>query len=621
MTAISTPNGGFEDGDLSNWIAAAGPVHDATSAMEGEYFYSGVGLDQGQRYDGWVGATFTSGVTYVLRLFAQTTGSLLNIYFGDGNTSYPGAPNPTPPAWGGSGDYTVMAVPNSTGHLFPQVICLEWTPSANRTSVRCWVTGGNGTLFIDGLQAYTGGAGQTTEPIGGDGDGSPGTETGTTAPIDHVHAHGNITTGGPYHMAEDVTIADAGTYFTGTQVEAALQELGAAVGAAGAPTTADYLVGTANGSLSAEIVVGTTPGGELGGTWASPTVDATHSGSTHHTEDHDHDGSPTQQLTQANTHQSPDTDAATSSLHHTLGTGANQAAAGDHTHGGGATITVEEDGDTPITGVDHIVFDGATVTDDTGGQVTVSGFGGGGSLTVEEVDGSPTDSAVTKLVFPNGTLGIASHVATYTPAGGGGGGLTVQDLPLKPGTPTYDFEGSALDGAFSARTITLADVQTQGMDWLGSGVDISYNANAGGIHVPHSNTDLDFSIGGIRKYGLPGNVMIGIAALNSVGTGVGVVGYGDGNQYFASIVTYGYNTFSAQLTNYGHHPYNNNMPYWVRITRVSGTWTGYLSFDGRTWQHTFATRADSVTVDKLMFGTFLTNAYGRLTADYFHVAV
>lgn len=52
-------------------------------------------------------------------------------------------------------------------------------------------------------------------------------------------------------------------------------------GAGGAPSTADYLVGTANGSLSAEIVVGTSPGGELGGTWASPTVDATHSGSAH----------------------------------------------------------------------------------------------------------------------------------------------------------------------------------------------------------------------------------------------------------------------------------------------------------------------------------------------------
>lgn len=58
-------------------------------------------------------------------------------------------------------------------------------------------------------------------------------------------------------------------------------ETAMSAGAAGAPTTADYLVGTANGGLSAEIVVGTTPGGELGGTWASPTVDATHSGSAH----------------------------------------------------------------------------------------------------------------------------------------------------------------------------------------------------------------------------------------------------------------------------------------------------------------------------------------------------
>jgi hypothetical protein len=48
-----------------------------------------------------------------------------------------------------------------------------------------------------------------------------------------------------------------------------------------APNNADYLVGTANGGLTNEIVVGATPGGELGGTWASPTVDATHSGSAH----------------------------------------------------------------------------------------------------------------------------------------------------------------------------------------------------------------------------------------------------------------------------------------------------------------------------------------------------
>ena len=52
-------------------------------------------------------------------------------------------------------------------------------------------------------------------------------------------------------------------------------------GAGIAPSTADYLVGTALAGLSAEIVAGATPGGELGGTWGTPTVAATHSGSSH----------------------------------------------------------------------------------------------------------------------------------------------------------------------------------------------------------------------------------------------------------------------------------------------------------------------------------------------------
>ena len=53
------------------------------------------------------------------------------------------------------------------------------------------------------------------------------------------------------------------------------------VGTVTAPTTADYLVGTVQAGLSAEIVVGTAPGGELGGTWATPTVDSSHAGGTH----------------------------------------------------------------------------------------------------------------------------------------------------------------------------------------------------------------------------------------------------------------------------------------------------------------------------------------------------
>lgn len=88
----------------------------------------------------------------------------------------------------------------------------------------------------------------------------------------------SIAKSGETGLTGDVTLSE-GANVTLTQVGQDIEI--AASGASGAPSDIDYLVGTASGSLSAEIVVGTTPGGELGGTWASPTVDSTHSGSTH----------------------------------------------------------------------------------------------------------------------------------------------------------------------------------------------------------------------------------------------------------------------------------------------------------------------------------------------------
>lgn len=67
-----------------------------------------------------------------------------------------------------------------------------------------------------------------------------------------------------------------------TLAAARMKDIGVVGGGTPAPNDANYLVGTANADLTAEIVVGATPGGELGGTWPSPTVDATHSGSAHH---------------------------------------------------------------------------------------------------------------------------------------------------------------------------------------------------------------------------------------------------------------------------------------------------------------------------------------------------
>lgn len=75
------------------------------------------------------------------------------------------------------------------------------------------------------------------------------------------------------------TVNQVLTKDSGTDYDTSWQD--AQGGGGGAPDDVDYLVGTASAGLSAEIVVGTSPGGELGGTWASPTVDATHSGSSH----------------------------------------------------------------------------------------------------------------------------------------------------------------------------------------------------------------------------------------------------------------------------------------------------------------------------------------------------
>jgi hypothetical protein len=221
--------------------------------------------------------------------------------------------------------------------------------------------------------------------LGGPGEGALG--DGGYVPGGTVIEHGDLSgKGGTMHDATQIELDSTGfTNTTADNVQDGMADLDAAISGGGAPTTVDYLVGTASAGLSAEIVVGTTPGGELGGTWASPTVDTTHSGSAH-------------------------ADFIAKSLLTTQddiivrdATGPARLAKGSD----GQVLTVD-----PTT--HHLAW------------ATPSG-GGGGSLTVEEVDGSPTDSAVTKLIFPNGTLSISSHEATYTPAGGGGGGGSTEE--------------------------------------------------------------------------------------------------------------------------------------------------------------------------------------------------
>lgn len=121
------------------------------------------------------------------------------------------------------------------------------------------------------------------------------TEVGDTA-IRHGYQHGlegndpvgvqvqvKTSAGAPTHQASEATmvwVSPSNDMYVNTDGSTSWVRI--ATGGAGAPTGAEYLVKTANAELTAEEVVGTAPGGELGGTWASPTVDSTHSGTPHH---------------------------------------------------------------------------------------------------------------------------------------------------------------------------------------------------------------------------------------------------------------------------------------------------------------------------------------------------
>lgn len=98
----------------------------------------------------------------------------------------------------------------------------------------------------------------------------------------------------------------------------------------------------------------------------------------------------------------------------------------------GASLTVEEQDGTPtVSDVTTIVVPNGSLTDDTGGQVSLA-FGA--PLTVEEQDGNPTVANVNTIKVTNGTLtDDGSGVVSIDTGGGGGvsdgdkGDITVAD--------------------------------------------------------------------------------------------------------------------------------------------------------------------------------------------------
>ena len=194
-----------------------------------------------------------------------------------------------------------------------------------------------------------------------------------------------------------------------------------------APPNADYLVGTANAGLSAEIPVGTTPGGELGGTWASPTVDASHSGSAHHTR-----------------------------LHTVTDTS-------DHTFPGGTTTFLRADGTfaTAGGGVSGGVYGPLEVVGRYYGILNFGGAWATGAAVDQNLDAWPVVFGRTATYDRIGVSVTANQTANWNLRLG----LYSDNGSYYPGSLVFD-AGTVDCSAAALRTITISQQVTAGLYWM-----------------------------------------------------------------------------------------------------------------------------------------------------------
>jgi hypothetical protein len=162
---------------------------------------------------------------------------------------------------------------------------------------------------------------------------------------------------------------------------------------------------------------------------------------------HSHaDGTTGGQLAQVNTHQSADTDVSATSLHHTLGTGAFQAAAGNHTH---ATLYA------PLTGGGTSGTWPISTTGNAATATTAAGVAAGAIVTASIADGAVTGGS-------GAGAKIAQH--TVTLANVADGYVTAQGTPNMTVnvTPITDVNASRVLGTVTGTSPTYPTLPTAG---------------------------------------------------------------------------------------------------------------------------------------------------------------
>ena len=207
-----------------------------------------------------------------------------------------------------------------------------------------------------------------------------------------------------------------------------------------------------------------------------------------HAQAHLHTGADsTAKLAQANTHESPDTDAATTSLHHTIGTTATKAAAGDHTHGSAGAYRR----------VQLVLFvDGTLTTGATEKNFRITAPETMAILKVRLLCGTaPTGAAIICDIHKNGTTIFTTQANRPQIAAGAYSGVSVApDVTALAETDllTFDIDqvGSTIAGAdLTIEVICVA--QAGGSVWFnGSGVPGAGTGNDGDYYLRTATGDV-----------------------------------------------------------------------------------------------------------------------------------
>ena len=216
---------------------------------------------------------------------------------------------------------------------------------------------------------------------------------------------------------------------------------------------------------------------------AKQVVNHTHAGTTN---------SP--KLSQANTHESPDTDSGTSSLHHTIGTGANQAAAGNHTHSIAHTSLTGVDTDASTSAIHHTLGTGANQA--AAGNHTHSSSGS--SFMLFGIVSSVVASGATVYIGPGGyqTNGNDNYMQVPVPVA-----CTISKLEVRF-AGAQDASGSLVltvrkNGVGTALTVTLSAGDAGGVWKADSTNSVSFAAgDYFSIHVKNNATASSSAIRG-----------------------------------------------------------------------------------------------------------------------------